>query len=487
MKKRFVSLLLVFSFIFSVVVGRCAYVAFSGAYQVSDTYNSYSLEIGTLKPYIFDRRGNALNNISSTYVAVIRPNEKCLSELGVLFDASEIAKITQELSKGFPIIKEVSEKKETKYIQIFKRINQNSDDMVCRHLLDYRCGGLESYLPDEIGSLSINFPVDAMGRLLAGNDGEIINDDYDSKDGAIISIDGKIQKICEESAETIKKGAVVVMDSQSSQILACVSRGGDYNNRAIAPYAVGSVFKLIVCAAALENGINPVYNCTSSIKVYDTEFSCQNKRAHGLQNMRGALAYSCNCFFVNLALELGADKLYSAAKAFGFGNPYNLYTGWVLQAGHFPEIAALRSAGQLALIGFGQGQLTDSPVHFAAAVSCIANGGNYSEPGIMLSDVKENKIISEATAKKIREYMHYVVTKGTGREADYKGKTAGKTATAQSGIYKNNKEILNTWFSGFYPLDNPKYTIVVMCEDGESGSKDCCPVFRNIVEKIENL
>lgn len=83
--------------------------------------------------------------------------------------------------------------------------------------------------------------------------------------------------------------------------------------------------------------------------------------------------------------------------------------------------------------------------------------------------------------------MHYVVTNGTGSIADYNNKTAGKTATAQSGMYDNNREILNTWFAGFYPFDSPKYTIVVMREDGDSGAGDCCPVFRTIVEMLDKM
>ena len=83
--------------------------------------------------------------------------------------------------------------------------------------------------------------------------------------------------------------------------------------------------------------------------------------------------------------------------------------------------------------------------------------------------------------------MKNVVDNGTGGNASYKNSTAGKTATAQSGRYVDGKEILNTWFAGFYPYSNPKYAIVVMQEDGTSGSENCCPVFRTIVEKLDNL
>ena len=61
---------------------------------------------------------------------------------------------------------------------------------------------------------------------------------------------------------------------------------------------------------------------------------------------------------------------------------------------------------------------------------------------------------------------------------------SGKTGTAQSGVYENKKEILRTWFSGFFPSDNPNYVVVVMNENGEGGNSDCAPVFKKICEGI---
>lgn len=485
MKKRFISLLCVFLFVFTSLVGRCAYIALGTAYQISDGYNSYTLHIGTLYTNIFDRTGKKINNNSKSYVAVIRPNEKCLSELDMLFNEQEIAEITSELSQGYPVTRTVAKKADTKYIKIFEKINDG--DLPADHLLKKEYGGLEQYVSEEIGTLSVNFSVDALGRLLSGDEGTVVNDNYDSNEGIIISLDSNIQKIAEEAASDLPKGAVVIMESESSRILASVSRGNDYINRALSPYAVGSVFKLIVSACAIENDMDLLYNCSSKIRVSDTEFHCQDEHAHGIQNMKQALANSCNCYFVNLALNLGADKIISTAEKFGFGKAFELYDEWTVKSGTFPQKSELNSLGQLALIGFGQGMLTDSPIHFASAVSCIANGGNYSYPTLKISDVADNQIISENTAKKLRQYMRYVVSDGTGANADYKDNSAGKTATAQSGIYNNGVEVLNTWFAGFYPYDDPKYTIIVMREDGISGSGDCCPIFRSIVEKLDKI
>lgn len=487
MSKRLVSLVCVFALTFSAIGGRCAYIALGRTYQVSDSYNSYTLNIGKLTTNIYGRSGIKINNNSKEYVAVIRPNEKCLNELDKLFNNDEIIGITDELSKGYPIIKSVEKKADTKYIKIYEKILNEEKTMCSPYLINKIYGGLEQYVSEEIGSLSVNFSVDALGRLLTGDEGTIVNDNYDSNDGIIISLDNKIQSIAEDAAKNLKYGSVVVMDVDSSQVLASVSKGDDYINRSLSPYAVGSVFKLIVAACAIENKVDVLYNCTSSIKVADTEFHCQNEHSHGIQTTKQALANSCNCYFVNLALKLGADRLLKTAKDFGFGDSFELYPNWNVNAGVFPDDKELSSLGQLALIGFGQGRLTDNPMHFCSAVACIANGGNYSSPTLDLQDIAENKIMSDESAEKLREYMRYVVTNGTGSAAEYNKNSAGKTATAQSGVYANGVEVLNTWFAGFYPYNNPKYAIVIMREDGESGAGDCCPIFRAIVEKLDKM
>ncbi len=487
MSKRITSLLCVLVFLLSAVMGRCFMLAQSKAYAVSDSYNSYTINISKLYTNIYSNKGDLLNNNTSSMTAVIRPNEKCLSELKLLFDSEEVREITSELSNGYPIIRKIDKYARTNYIKIVETKNQNSDNMLCKHLINKDYGGIEQYIDKEIGSLSVNFSVDALGRILSGDEGRIVDDNYDSVDGIVISIDKEIQQIAEDAAKSIPKGSVVVMDTETSQVLASVSRGDDYINRSISPYAVGSVFKTVVCICAIENNIDLSYKCVSSTKVGDTVFNCQKNRSHGMQTMREALANSCNCYFVNLALKLGSDKIYETAKELGFGSVFELYDNWDVSAGTLSSRENLNSKGQLALVGFGQGVLTDSPLHFASVVSCIANGGFYNSPVLDIKESNNKRVIKDSTAKKLRDYMKYVVTNGTGASADYKNSVAGKTATAQSGIYENEREILNTWFTGFYPYKNPKYAIVIMREDGQSGAGDCCPVFRSIVEKIDKL
>ncbi len=485
MPKRIISLLCVFVLVFSSIIGRCAYISFSKAYKVSDSYNSYTVSIDRLYTNLYDRKGIKLNNNSKSYVAVIKPDEKNLKELDLLFDKSQITEITNELSKGYPVIVPVNRYYKTKYINILEKIT--TDNQCAKHLIKKEYGGLEQYVSKEIGSLSVNYSIDANGRILSGDCDTIINDNYDSVDGIMISLDYDIQKIAEQVCEGLHLGSVVVMESDTSRILASVSKGDDYINRAISPYAIGSIFKIIVCACALENDVNSVYICNGTAKVGDSKFSCLKGKKHGFQNMKQALANSCNCYFLNLALRLGEDKIIKTAKSFGFGDDIEIYKGWNISGGYFPKKSDFNTKGQLALIGFGQGKMTDSPVHFASALSCIANGGIYNAPTLEFKDDKGKQVISKETSVILKDYLKSVVTQGTGVAANYKDNTAGKTATAQSGVFQDGKEILNTWFAGFYPYDNPKYTIVVMRENGTSGSEDCCPIFRTIVEKLDKM
>jgi cell division protein FtsI/penicillin-binding protein 2 len=165
-----------------------------------------------------------------------------------------------------------------------------------------------------------------------------------------------------------------------------------------------------------------------------------------------------------------------------------------------PDKADLNSKGELALLGFGQGKLTSSPLQMCYALCTIANGGMKNQVHFLLSSINdkgyknkyiyksEEHVLSGSTSVQMLKNMRYVVTNGTGKPAnDTASKAAGKTATAQTGRYFLGKEYLNTWFAGVYPYNSPKYAIVILCEDGKSGSEDCAPIYRYIVEKLNNI
>lgn len=489
MEKRILSLAIALVILFVTAVGRTGYVALSGNYTVSSGYNSYTLTVTSQKQTLYDRNMHKINNNEDALVAIIRPNENCLSELSLLFEQDEVSEVAHELSKGYPVVRQIEHYAACKYIKI---IEVKETDVTA----------LIKFIQKEYGETvyeeSINFGVDAKGRLLDGDEGEI-TEEFDSSvpQGVVLTINNEIQKEVEEAAKYMRKGAVVVMDADTAEVLAMYSAPDDNMFRPVMSYTVGSVFKLIVSACALENGIDMNFTCTGKVKVGDTEFSCQNEKAHGDENIESALANSCNCFFVKLALKLGAENLIETAKSLGFGNNTEIMPGYVISDGNLPSLDTLQtSKGQLSLLGFGQGLLTSTPLQFCTALCALSNGGLYAEPRLIAATIDiagkqsdtpfnpSSRVISEETSNTLLKYMRYVVTNGTGAAADYNNLSAGKTSTAQSGIYENGKEVLNTWFAGVYPYDDPKYCIVVMTENGKSGSTDCCPIFRTIVENI---
>ena len=237
MSKRIFSISVAFALVLSLTLGRFGYIIFGDTYKIDNSYNSITLDISNLYTNIYSRNKILLNNNTKSLVAVIKPNEKSLGELKLLFDEDKIKNITDELKNGYPIVIPVDKYANTKYIRLFETVNENSSNMLCRHLIDKNFGGVEKYADKKIGSLSINYSVDALGKVLDGDGGDVIDKNYDSKEGIQISIDENIQNIVEDSAENITKGSVVVLDCDTSQILASYSIGNDYLNRSISSYA----------------------------------------------------------------------------------------------------------------------------------------------------------------------------------------------------------------------------------------------------------
>lgn len=489
MEKRIFSLAVAIILLFVAAVGRTGYVALSGNYTVSSGYNSYTLTVTSEKQTLYDRNMQKINNNKNALVAIIRPNENCLSELNLLFNQKEVSEIAKELSNGYPVIKKIEHYAACKYIKILEVKDTDSTALI---------KFIQKNYGETVYEKNINFGVDAKGRLLDGDEGEILEErETTVPQGVVLTINSEIQSEVEKAAKYMRKGAIVVMDANTAEVLAMYSAPDDNMFRPVMSYTVGSVFKLVVSACALEHGVDMDFTCTGKVQVGDTEFSCQKEKAHGKENIESALANSCNCFFVKLALKLGAENLHETAQSLGFGSNTEIMPGYVVSDGNLPSLDTLQSSkGQLSLLGFGQGLLTSTPLQFCTALCALSNGGLYTEPRLITATIDvagkqnntpynpSNRVISEETSKTLLKYMRYVVTNGTGSAADYNNLSGGKTSTAQSGIYEDGKEVLNTWFAGVYPYNNPKYCIVVMTENGKSGSADCCPIFRTIVENI---
>jgi penicillin-binding protein 2 len=214
--------------------------------------------------------------------------------------------------------------------------------------------------------------------------------------------------------------------------------------------------------------------------------------------MKSAFANSCNPYFISLGLSVGKERLLSLSSLFGLGKPIELCNGIVTASGNLPLSDDLVTRGDLANVSFGQGALMATPIHIAKLISIIANGGYLIEPTLVLGEVDQNgdiaridkasqktRVIDKDIARKIREYMIYTVTHGTGRSASPKALGAGgKTASAETGWSQGGENMVQGWFSGFYPAEDPKYAIVILCEGGNSGAAACAPAFKKICDLL---
>ena len=368
----------------------------------------------------------------------------------------------------------------------------------------------EDYLSANTVSLQLRLTVDAVGSMVQGSEAQLITPQQEAA-GIRLSVDRDVQRIAEQAADQyMQRGAVVVLDVQSGDILAWVSRP-DYNRLDVAAelsrsdgalldrvtlgYPAGSVYKIVVAAAALEAGIDPAwtYTCSGSIEVDGMQFQCNNAAAHGELTMETALCCSCNCYFIALGQQLGAAPILHMAQQLGLGTAPQLCSGFESGAGNLPAEAQLQSAAQLALHCFGQGQLLVTPLQIAAMTRAAAAGGSYVSPRLVLGvgseavpSAQPQQALSQESAAVLSEFLAQVVQQGTGRAGmPQRCTAAAKTGTAQTGQYdENGKELLGGWYSGWFPAEEPQYVVAVMMEDVTYGSADAGPVFAAIADAL---
>lgn len=351
-----------------------------------------------------------------------------------------------------------------------------------------------------------------------------------ARHNVVLTIDREIQQIVEQSVDKagIRDGAVVVMDVYSGDIVAMTSRPGywldkpadrpediqnnvytenavyvqnavynqsklsdrSFVNHSLSQYQPGSVFKVVVAAAALqEAAVNP--NSIFLCKGHKDEFvKCYQEKGHGLLNFAQAVAVSCNPTFARVGIKLGAPKLMDYAKRFGLGQTEII--GYK-KIGSDASVNSIASNYNLVNASLGQWPVEASVVQVTAMMNTVANNGVYLKPRLVL-DIRDysghitksfesdtgKRAISIQTAKEVQSMLGMVTQTGTGRKAWVTSwGSAGKTGSAQVGHEKTD-----AWFSGYAPVNNPRYTVTVLVNDGESGGTTAAPVFKEIMENI---
>ncbi|MBT5856075.1 penicillin-binding protein 2 [bacterium] len=341
-----------------------------------------------------------------------------------------------------------------------------------------------------------------------------------------VTLDERIQyaaeKALREGVERMEaqSGVAIVMDPHSGEILAMA----DYpqfdpnrfykakdkvrkNSAVVDVFEPGSVFKVFLMASALEEGIvtpGTVIRVPEELQLFNRTISEAHRRKPGESDRKTAtdiLVESLNVGTTMIATQLGEAKYYKYLRGFGFGQR----TGIALPGESQGLLRHPRdwSAVDIGMMSFGQG-VAVTTLQLATAVSVVANGGMLVRPRIVqyLTDHESvtvkatpktsvRRVISEKTARQVREMMGDVVTHGTGTPARIRGYSlGGKTGTAQKAAPGGLGYLKNDYVASFisvFPLHDPQVVIVVAIDTPRKsiwGSTVAAPVVRQIAKTI---
>ncbi len=356
-----------------------------------------------------------------------------------------------------------------------------------------------------------------------------------------LTIDARIQMIAENAMRSVGRGAAVVVDPWSGDILAMVSVPSydpntfipsislaDWNvlredetdpltNRAISGYAPGSTYKVPIALAGLRKGIGPYarFTCSGGVTYGRTYMRCwiaSKNGSHGSLDLLSALKVSCNAFFYQYGNAAGEEAIVAAGNLLGLGQKSGIEL-----SGESPGILPGKewlaqnhprerwSSGFTANTAIGQGYVLTSPLQMAMVTATVANGGMSYYPrlidrvmtpdGALLerpparlrANLLEQGLTPEAI-ETVRRGMWKVVNEngGTARRARIAGmEVAGKTGTAQ--FKRGGKKDNHTWFIAFAPYEQPKYAICVFVQGAEAGGAVSAPIAAKILEDAFKL
>ncbi|MDD3194087.1 MAG: penicillin-binding transpeptidase domain-containing protein [Oscillospiraceae bacterium] len=526
MGKRIVALFGGLILLFSSMIWRLSWLSRKEDFaQAATRQSAYTLQISESRGMIYDCEGQALVNDRFDYLAAVLPSNESAAALRGQFATADAWR--EKMSGRMPFLMKVNtDAIRCEGVEVFSVPNRYSDD-TASHIIGYVDAdgvgqtGIErvfnSFLKEVGETISVRCQIDAVGRALTGSGMEILKEGSQS-DGVVLTLHKQLQRACESILSGAGvNGAIVVMDLRDGSLRAVASAPGfdprdvasfmddpdsPLVNRAFGAYAVGSTFKLLVAAAALEQGIYPsqTYVCDGWLDVNGQIFKCNQLSGHGEIDMKQAVAHSCNCYFIQLAQQIGAQNLRKMAERFGFSKADLLADTMQTATGNLPDAQQLENPAELANFGFGQGLLTATPIQICKMVAAIANNGNLLAPrlveglytgGVMREETafSANRVLSEQTALLLRGFMEAAVSEGSGRlAAPTAGTAGGKTASAQTGIFDEaGEEIVHAWFGGFYPAKEPRYAIVVFVENGQSGNQVAAPLFARVADSISGL
>ncbi|RZU66943.1 cell elongation-specific peptidoglycan D,D-transpeptidase [Microterricola gilva] len=382
-------------------------------------------------------------------------------------------------------------------------------------------GKLNSYLS---GTANAQF-LDSLERLFTGQ----------GRKGASVSV--TIDPVAQQAAWDALgdyTGSVVVTQPKTGRVIAMVSKpsydpntlavhdseivdqnyealladpGDPLINRAIGGdmNPPGSVFKLVVVAAALESGQYTPESEFPNPPTFQLPGTDTIIRNSGGDDCGGgetvtiatALRLSCNVPMAELGLALGDDAIREQAEKFGFNDEFQIPLD--VEASVYPRVL---DDAQTAMTAYGQYEVRATPLQMAMVSAAIANGGMVMNPNMVEAITAPNlspletfepseyqRAISQETAATMTEMMVNGVENGAASNARIDGvSVAGKTGTAEN----DGDAPYTLWFTGFAPADDPEYAITVLIEDGGGmgqtgyGNLLAAPVAQQVLEAVLN-
>ena len=413
-------------------------------------------------------------------------------------------------------------------------------------------------LPDYRGVVGVEGRCDAQLRGRAGSESVLINsqgyrqsenilDPPEPGRNVVLTIDLDLQRAAEKAivdrrgADT--RGAVVVMDVRSGDVLAMVSSPtfdpndfaeaisqekwqkiqdltAEKNRATYENYAPGSIFKTVVALAALENGlnVNAIYHVQPDPTrpgkgcIYVGKRKIDDQAAPGEYDFKRAFIHSSNSYFVNAGLTCaGIENIVRIGKEFHLGERTGLFANQETR-GNFPTEMQINSDwrdGDTANVCIGQGPVDITPIQMAVMISAIANNGAVLWPRLIqriepqdpasgeavtnfpAGVVRDRLTVHPRSLNILRDAMFADVnsSEGSGIRAAVPGlDICAKTGTAQVQDAQNHTIGYNYWFASFAPFENPKYAVVAMVQIpgplAGFGGTICAPIAHDIYETI---
>ena len=307
-----------------------------------------------------------------------------------------------------------------------------------------------------------------------------------------LTIDSEICRTAYFAVGYNRRGAAMLMNYKTGEVLAMVSVpsvdpiNGEsavadtaFINRCLsASFPPGSIFKLVTAAAAIEDVpdlYSRSYTCEGQYTIGTVDIHCTG--VHGTQNVRDALAHSCNAAFAQIAVDTGYNSLYRHVKAYGFLDTLELSGLRAIPGSYRSEYA-----GNPELAWSGIGQSTDLVTPFAMLryVAAIANDGVLVTPHLILSDepAEQVRLVEESTARELKRMMSYTASTQYNPAANFPGISylCAKTGTAELGDGTSH-----AWFTGFLDDSEHPYAFVVLIERGGGGLQTAAPVANRIL------